>query len=76
MPALRPEVPPQHWRLGAEGLAAARQLRLPADAYLVSSDEPKAADTLRAATGVTEVPTDAAFGEVRHFPDVVELSLP
>ncbi|MBU2665512.1 histidine phosphatase family protein [Actinoplanes bogorensis] len=49
MPALEPGVAPHRWRLGAEGRAAAGQLTLPADGYLVASSEPKAAETLSAA---------------------------
>lgn len=50
----------------AQGRAAARSLRLPADALLVASDEPKAAQTLHEATGGTPVLVDAGFGEVRR----------
>ncbi|MBM2616151.1 histidine phosphatase family protein [Actinoplanes sp. LDG1-06] len=49
MPHLDPAVAPDRWHLGPEGLAAARALLLPPDAYLVASSEPKAAETLAAA---------------------------
>jgi len=47
MPELIPEVPHHLWELGESGRAAARALaaRLPADARIVTSDEPKARQT-------------------------------
>ena len=62
MPAVRPEVPPEEWVSSDEGRAAARRLAtlLPADAVLVASDEPKAAQTLPTAV------RDARFREVRR----------
>jgi broad specificity phosphatase PhoE len=62
MPAVRADVPPEVWSLSEEGRAAARRLAtlLPADAVLVASDEPKAAQTLPSAV------VDARFREVRR----------
>jgi broad specificity phosphatase PhoE len=47
MPELDPAVPHHDWHLGEAGRAAARELaaRLPRDARVVSSDEPKARET-------------------------------
>jgi broad specificity phosphatase PhoE len=49
LPAIDPEVPPAHWHLGGEGKARCRplaeQLRAYGPAVLVSSTEPKAAET-------------------------------
>lgn len=66
MPAADPGVPPQRWRLSAAGVEAAARLRLPPHAHLVASDEPKAAETVRLAAGVTHVVGDADFAEVRR----------
>src|SRR5689334_20896369 len=66
MPALDRAVPPQLWRLGPEGEAAARNLQLPAGPYLVASTEPKAAETLRAAAGADPIRQDAGFDEVHR----------
>jgi broad specificity phosphatase PhoE len=63
MPAYEPSVPPHAWPLCEEGRAAAAALRLPADAHLVASDEPKAWQTLEPAGPVLR---DARFGEVRR----------
>lgn len=62
MPVVDPSVPPEAWRLGAEGLAAAADLgeRLPAGALLVASEEPKAQQTVGAARA------DPRFNEVRR----------
>jgi broad specificity phosphatase PhoE len=71
MPLLDPTQPARLWRLGDEGRAAARQLRplIDGSAPLLSSDEPKAVQTLREATGRDDVLTDAGFREVTR-PDV------
>lgn len=63
MPAYGPAVPPHAWTLGADGRQAARRLiaRLPEDACLVSSDEPKAWQTLG---GDDAVARDRRFNEV------------
>jgi broad specificity phosphatase PhoE len=68
MPELDPHVPPEEWRLGPAGREAARRLApvLPTRAYLVSSDEPKAMDTLREAAGTADILTDCDLGEVRR----------
>ncbi|TDC97237.1 histidine phosphatase family protein [Nonomuraea deserti] len=63
MPAYGPAVPPNEWTLSTEGWQAARRLiaRLPGDACLVSSDEPKAWQTLGGDDAVTR---DRRFNEV------------
>lgn len=63
MPTIDPAVPPERWTLGDEGRAGAAALaqRLPTGAYLVSSREPKARQTLEPLGAVAE---DAAFNEV------------
>jgi broad specificity phosphatase PhoE len=66
MPAACAQVAARDWPLSADGVAAARQLRLPAGALLVASDERKAEETLRAACPGAEVVIDAGFGEVRR----------
>jgi len=69
MPEIDPTVPAHRRRLGADGRAAAWALGplLPASAYLVASDEPKAAMTLAdAARDAADVVVDADFGEVRR----------
>lgn len=68
MPEVRPDIPAPHWHLGEDGRLAARRLRhvLPAHAYLVASDEPKAVETLAEASGRSDVLVDADFGEVRR----------
>jgi broad specificity phosphatase PhoE len=68
MPELDPAVPAERWRLGADGRAAARSLRpvMPERAYYVTSDEPKAAETLQEIAGLPEIATDPGFGEVRR----------
>ncbi|WP_446665716.1 histidine phosphatase family protein [Flexivirga sp. B27] len=66
-PRVDPVRAAQDWQLSEEGLAAASGLRgrLPDDATLAASDEPKAGATLRAATDADFV-VDARFGEVRR----------
>jgi broad specificity phosphatase PhoE len=63
MPALDPEVPPEHWELDPAGRRGAETLKHvnPANALLVSSQEPKARQALEP-TG--PVFTDARFNEV------------
>jgi broad specificity phosphatase PhoE len=63
MPALDPEIPPEHWELDAAGWRGAETLKhvIPPDAMLVSSQEPKARQTLEPAGPVF---TDARFDEV------------
>jgi broad specificity phosphatase PhoE len=53
MPAIEPDVPPERWRLGEEGRAAARALadRVPRMTHVVTSDEPKAYETAEALRG-------------------------
>jgi broad specificity phosphatase PhoE len=67
MPQVDPATDPATWPLGAEGRAAARRLirRLPAGAFLVASDEPKAWQTLDPG-GERAVPRDARLTEVRR----------
>jgi broad specificity phosphatase PhoE len=64
-PDFGPQTPPEQWPLAPEGRAAAESLRpvLPPDALLVSSEEPKARQTLEPTGPVT---TDARFNEVRR----------
>ncbi|MCY1143341.1 histidine phosphatase family protein [Actinoplanes sp. Pm04-4] len=68
MPEVDPGVPPRLWHLGAAGEAAARALTpaLPADAVLVASTEPKAAETLQAAAPGRAVLRNAGFDEVHQ----------
>lgn len=63
-PAATPNRPPQTWALSDDGHAAAMRLvaALPADAYLVSSAEPKAWQTLEGER--LSVIRDARFNEV------------
>ena len=67
MPAVDPATDPATWPLGEPGLAAARALckRLPPDALLLASDEPKAWQTL-ALGGERRVSRDRRLGEVRR----------
>ena len=66
MPAVTADVRPERWVLSDAGRAAARALRrrLPDDAYLVASDEPKAWQTL--VDDGAGVHRDPRFGEVRR----------
>ena len=68
MPDAVEEVAPRDWRLSDDGRAAARALRvlLPADALLLASDEPKALETVREASGGAAVLADPGFGEVNR----------
>jgi broad specificity phosphatase PhoE len=61
LPDVVPDVPPHEWVLAADGLAAARELRFPAGALLVSSEEPKAFQTIESAGVVAK---DSRFNEV------------
>jgi broad specificity phosphatase PhoE len=63
MPVLDPEVPPEQWELDTAGRRGAESLKhvIPAEAVLVSSQEPKARQTLEP-TG--HVFTDPHFNEV------------
>lgn len=66
MPAFGPDTPAHEWVLSEEGRLAATELaqRLPADARLVSSDEPKAYQTLEPLGVATR---DERFNEIwRH----------
>ncbi|SCL54696.1 Broad specificity phosphatase PhoE [Micromonospora peucetia] len=68
MPVLQPEIPAVDWELDEQGRAAARAFSgtLPDSAYLVSSTEPKAMQTLQEmASGRTVVPEDG-FREVHQ----------
>lgn len=62
-PIVDPALPPAAWILAPEGRTGAAALRLPAGAYLVASDEPKAVQTLEPAGPVVQ---DARFAEVRR----------
>lgn len=68
MPEVDPATPAERWRLGPDGLAAARRLaplvRRPA--YFVASTEPKAFQTLCEVATDTMVVIDAGFAEVRR----------
>lgn len=77
MPELDPQVPPEEWLLGERGRAAARHLAgvLPAGAYLVASQEPKAVETLRQAAhadadadGPVDVVLERGFGTASEPP--------
>lgn len=59
MPVLDPEVRPEEWELDAAGQRGAESLKhvIPSDAVLVSSQEPKARQTLE--------PTGHVFTEIR-----------
>lgn len=61
MPAVDPDVPPERWHLSPDGHRAATALaaRLPADAVLVASAEPKARQTLGGGVSI-----DNRFNEV------------
>jgi broad specificity phosphatase PhoE len=63
MPVIDSETPPESWLLSPEGRSAAHGLPLPAGAYLVASEEPKAYETLAPFGAVT---LDARLGEVRR----------
>jgi broad specificity phosphatase PhoE len=63
MPSYGPQVPAHEWELGSDGHAAARRLvaKLPANAVLVASTEPKAVQTLAPAGLALQ---DSRFNEV------------
>lgn len=63
MPVVDASTPPSSWPLSSDGRAAAARLRVPADAYLVASDEPKAYQTL---APFGEVVQDERFGEIHR----------
>jgi broad specificity phosphatase PhoE len=63
MPAYEQSVLPELWPLTVEGREAARALDLPADAYLVASEEVKAWQTLEPFGAAVR---DARFNEVRR----------
>ncbi|WP_205857634.1 histidine phosphatase family protein [Phytoactinopolyspora endophytica] len=63
MPEVDPAVPPHEWHLSAEGREATEALHLPVRARVVSSTEPKAAQTLEHCGVVVR---DARFNEVRR----------
>ena len=67
MPQQVPDEDPSTWRLGPEGVAAARQLSsvVPQDTYLVASPEPKACATALLVTG-REPALDVRLVEVRR----------
>lgn len=67
MPQLVPDTDPSTWRLGPEGLAAARRLSsvIPESTYVVSSPEPKASATALLITG-REPALDLRLVEVRR----------
>jgi broad specificity phosphatase PhoE len=67
MPLVDPDTDPARWRLGSDGLAAARQLsgRLPTAALLIASTEPKAWQTLDP-DGNGVVRRDSRLGEVKR----------
>ncbi|GIF52829.1 broad specificity phosphatase PhoE [Asanoa ferruginea] len=71
MPAADSAAEPSTWPLSAAGSAAAAALAplLPPGAGLVSSNEPKAVQTLRAAAGGRSVPTDPRLREVDRPPE-------
>jgi broad specificity phosphatase PhoE len=63
MPAVSPEIPPEQWQLDSAGQRGADTLRhvIPPDALLVSSQEPKARQTLEP---IGHVFADMRFNEV------------
>ncbi|MBA3339645.1 MAG: histidine phosphatase family protein, partial [Geodermatophilaceae bacterium] len=67
MPAQIPDEDPSTWRLGPEGVAAARRLSrlVDADPYVVASAEPKASATALLVTG-REPALDLRLVEVRR----------
>jgi broad specificity phosphatase PhoE len=72
MPERVQGVPSEHWRLGDEGRAAARELaqRLAGELRIVSSSEPKALETAEELIAVRggSVTVDERLGEVRRPP--------
>jgi broad specificity phosphatase PhoE len=68
MPVQEPAADPADWVLAPEGVEAARRLAplLPADAVLVSSDEPKALATLATAAPGRVVAAEPGLREVRR----------
>lgn len=68
MPAVQPEVPAERWELDELGRAASRALSavVTEPAYYVSSDEPKALQTLQEMSAGHAVVPEPAFREVRR----------
>jgi broad specificity phosphatase PhoE len=68
MPEIDPDLPANRWQLSAAGRDAAQAMHahLPADGYLVASDEPKAIQTLRDMSGNFDIPSNPGFAEVRR----------
>jgi broad specificity phosphatase PhoE len=68
MPELEPAADPAEWVLSPAGVEAARRLAplLPAEAVLVSSDEPKALATLEAAAPGRSIAAEPGLREVRR----------
>jgi broad specificity phosphatase PhoE len=70
MPVVEPTVPPEQWRLGDDGRAAARRLAeaLPRAPFAVTSDEPKAKQTAEEVVAVCggSLTVDARVGETRR----------
>ncbi len=71
MPDHGPHTPARDWHLSADGLAAARALcqRLPADARLVASSEPKAIESLQPAGDVLSDPRFDEIDRVEAYAD-------
>lgn len=63
LPAVDSSTPPASWPLSDDGRRAAALLRLPPDAYLVASTEPKAYQTLSPFGTVAQ---DERLGEIRR----------
>jgi broad specificity phosphatase PhoE len=68
MPAVLPDVPAECWELDEQGRAASRALAgaVPDSSYYVSSDEPKAFQTVYEMSGGREVVAESDFREVRR----------
>ncbi|MGW1734726.1 histidine phosphatase family protein [Streptomyces sp. NPDC001999] len=67
-PEVLPQVPAELWELDEQGRAAARALAslVPDASYHVSSDEPKALQTVQELSGGREVAAEPGFREVRR----------
>jgi broad specificity phosphatase PhoE len=68
MPAVQPEIPAERWELDEPGRAASLALSaaVTGPAYYVSSDEPKAMQTLQEMSAGQPVVPEPAFREVRR----------